>query len=153
MSSLELRIPPLVVLAIAAGVMWLVATFMPLWAVSVPARSLVAGATAIAGVLVCAVGLVQFRRSGTTVNPLTPEASSALVTTGVYRLTRNPMYLGFALLLLSLVVLLESLLNVAVLVAFVMYVTRFQIAPEEAALKARFGSAFTAYARDVRRWL
>ena len=82
-----------------------------------------------------------------------PEQASTLVTSGVYRFTRNPMYVGILLLLAAVAAHLGSVLALLGLPAFVFWIGRFQIAPEERALRAKFGSAYDDYTRAVRRWL
>jgi protein-S-isoprenylcysteine O-methyltransferase Ste14 len=99
------------------------------------------------------LGVVSFRRAGTTVNPLTPEASSTLVRAGVYTLTRNPMYLGFLMLLLGWAIYMSNAFALLFVPVFVVYMNRFQIEPEEKALGSRFGQAFVTYTTCVRRWL
>ncbi len=89
----------------------------------------------------------------TTVNPLTPEATTTMVTSGIYRFTRNPMYLGFLLILAGWAIALSHLLAFVILPLFVWYMNRFQILPEERALASKFPEAFTAHKRSVRRWL
>ncbi len=133
--------------------MWAVAEVGPQVDLALQARYVVAGALVVVGLGFDLLGLIAFRASRTTVNPLKPERSTALVTGGVYRVTRNPMYLGMALLLLAWAVYLSSLLPLAGPVVFVLYITRFQIRPEERALQARFGDDFARYAARVRRWL
>jgi protein-S-isoprenylcysteine O-methyltransferase Ste14 len=103
--------------------------------------------------LVAAAGILEFRRARTTVNPMTPGAASALVVRGVFRISRNPMYLGFSVILLGWAVFLQSASALVVLVAFIVYIDRFQIQPEEHALEKTFGVTFRDYARRVRRWL
>jgi protein-S-isoprenylcysteine O-methyltransferase Ste14 len=100
----------------------------------------------------CLAGVLEFRRARTTVNPVNP-ASSALVVRRVYRLTRNPMYLGFALLLLAFALGLGKLSGLLAVMVFMAYLQHFQIRPEEAALRTRFGAAFDRYCQQVRRWL
>jgi protein-S-isoprenylcysteine O-methyltransferase Ste14 len=108
----------------------------------------------LAGAVVCALGVAAFRRARTTVNPMKPSSSSALVVSGIYHRTRNPMYLGFALVLLGCwVVFSSNALGFTLLPAFVLYMNRFQIMPEERALEARFGREFVDYTRRVRRWI
>lgn len=105
------------------------------------------------GVGVCASGAVSFRRVGTTVNPLRPEAASALVVSGVYKFSRNPMYLGFLIVLVSWGMFLSNLLACCLLPLFVLYLSVFQIRPEEEALRLRFGLEYERYQARVRRWL
>jgi len=152
-SSLELKVPPVLVVAVAALLMWAMAWATPELGVALPGRTPAAISAVLLGILVSAAGVVEFRRARTTVNPLTPNAASSLVAGGIYRLTRNPMYLGFALALLGWGVFLSNPLSLAMLFVFVGYMNRFQIAPEERALESLFGDAFKAYRSKVRRWL
>lgn len=153
MRSLELRIPPPVVALLLAGAMWLVSTLMPRMDVPAALRIGLAIALAMLGGAFSAAGLLAFRRAKTTVNPLHPEKASALVTAGVYRFTRNPMYVGLLLVLLAWVALLASLEALVGPVAFVLYLNRFQIGPEERVLATKFGREFEGYKARVRRWL
>jgi protein-S-isoprenylcysteine O-methyltransferase Ste14 len=82
-----------------------------------------------------------------------PESSSSLVVSGIYKLTRNPMYLGLLLVLLGWAIYLTNVLVFLLLPAFILYINRFQIAPEERALTALFGQEFAAYKSRTRRWL
>ncbi|HEY0857558.1 MAG TPA: isoprenylcysteine carboxylmethyltransferase family protein [Albitalea sp.] len=153
MRALELKVPPLAVMLCAGAAMWLAAAAAPALTLDWPFATVAAGALALAGLAVALAGVLSFRRARTTVNPVTPGAASALVTSGIYRLTRNPMYLGFALVLLAWAVFLGNVLALVLLPAFVLYIDRFQIEPEERVLSALFGEAFVAYTTQVRRWL
>jgi protein-S-isoprenylcysteine O-methyltransferase Ste14 len=153
MRSLELRIPPLALLAACAIGMTVAAYALPAARVDVPAKPFLAIAFASAGVMVAVAGVVAFRRSKTTVNPLTPDQSSSLVTTGIYHFSRNPMYLGFLLILAGWSVWLANWAAALFLPAFVVYMNKFQIEPEERVLKEKFGPQFAGYAKGVRRWL
>ena len=133
--------------------MWLSSRAVPALAFPGPVQSFIAGALALAGAAIAILGVSSFVRAGTTVNPLTPDASSSLVTSGVYRISRNPMYLGFLLLLLAWGIYLANVLALLPVPLFVVYMNRFQIAPEESALRSRFGRDFADYSNQVRRWL
>jgi protein-S-isoprenylcysteine O-methyltransferase Ste14 len=152
MRWLEHRIPPPVVGAAIALAMWSVSTLPPVVAVPWVVRLAMAITLALAGVCFDLLGLVAFHRSRTTVNPLRPDKAAALVTGGVYDVTRNPMYVGMVFLLLAWSVYLASVWSLAGPVAFVAYITRFQIVPEERVLRAKFAD-FETYASRVRRWL
>ena len=117
------------------------------------ARGEWAAAFGLVGVACSALGVAAFRHARTTVNPLTPDATTALVVSGIYRVTRNPMYLGFLLLLIAEIVWLANPVALLVAPAFVLYLNRFQIGPEDIALRSRFGAEFNAYATRVRRWI
>ena len=107
----------------------------------------------VAGVTIAAIAVAGFRKAQTTINPTTPEASSAIVSTGIYRVTRNPMYLGILVALIAWAVHLGNVVSAFIPIAFIVYMNRFQIAPEERALRKRFGEPYEAYLRSVRRWL
>lgn len=153
MRFLELRIPPPIVGLIIAAGMWAVARFPPLLPLPMIARLVVAVVLLVAGLAVALGGVVSFRRARTTVNPLKPESTVALVATGIYSFTRNPMYLGMASILLAWVVFLASPWSLIGPALFIAYITRFQIVPEERVLAELFGESFAAYTRRVRRWL
>ncbi len=152
MARLELKIPPPLVALLVAALMALVASWPPLFTLPAAARVGIAVALAAVGAAFDVAGLVAFRRASTTINPLHPERASALVTGGVYRITRNPMYVGLAFALLAWAAYLGSPWALLGPVAFVGYITHFQIVPEERILRARFAQ-FDAYAARVRRWL
>ena len=153
MTSLALRVPPVVVTVAVAGLMGLVATLLPTLAFAVPGQAVVTSLLVAAGMVIVLAGLVRFRRAATTVNPMRPDDASSLVVSGIYRVTRNPMYLGMLLILAGWAVWLAHPLSLLGLPLFVVYMNRFQIRSEEQALRARFPEAFDAYARTVRRWL
>ncbi len=158
MSRLELKIPPAVVMLVCGGLMWAVARRLPglsVAGISIPQQLHFVLPKALLGLgaLISIASLVSFSRARTTVDPTKPHASTSLVTSGVYRVSRNPIYLGMFLLLLAWGVKLSNLVSIALTAGFVLYMTRFQIRPEERALEERFGEAFIAYKRRVRRWL
>lgn len=151
-SARKPHVPPVVVLALAAGLMWLAAQAAPAANRPLPARPAIIIAFVAAGTITAAAGIISFRRAKTTVNPLRPEAATALVVSGIYQLTRNPMYLGGLFILLGWAAFLANLLAVSVVPAFVLYLDQFQIVPEERALASQFGPAFAAYCANVHRW-
>jgi protein-S-isoprenylcysteine O-methyltransferase Ste14 len=153
MGNLELKVPPAAVVIVFAAAMWLVSLAAPAFRIDVPFRHVVTLTLLAAGAVITLSGLVAFARAKTTVNPLKPAAASALVESGIYRLTRNPMYLGFFIALVGLAVFLANVLTALLLPGFVLYMNRYQIVPEEKALSGRFGAAFSAYKARVRRWL
>ena len=153
MKFLELRVPPPVVALLAALAIWGLRRAFPEEGVFIPGRRIVYGTLLGLGILVIVAGLIQFRLARTTVNPMKPDTTSSLVTGGIYRLTRNPMYLGLALVLLAVVAFFSNPLGLVAVVFFVAWMELFQIAPEERALRARFGQTFDEYCGRVRRWL
>ena len=153
MPSLKLKIPPPIVALLVAVLMWVVKRAAPSMTLSLPAHRAAAAALALAGLVISIAGVTSFRRAGTTLNPLRPEKASSLVTSGIFRFTRNPMYLGLLLVLLGWAVFLSNALAFIALPAFILYMNRFQIEPEERVLASVFGQDFVAYQSKVRRWL
>ena len=147
------RIPPLAVVAFAGGLAWITAGIVPAWNLEFPSQAALAVTLALLGTTCSVLGVASFRLARTTVNPMTPDATTALVVSGIYRVTRNPMYLGFLFLLLAEIVWLANPIGLLVAPAFVLYLNRFQIGPEEIALRNRFGAEFSSYAAHVRRWI
>ncbi len=153
MRGLELKVPPVVVVLLAGGSMWLIAWAAPAFGFDFPARLICATGAVVIGLAVAGMGIVSFRMAKTTVNPMKPESSSALVVSGIYRWTRNPMYLGFLWILLGWGIYLSNVPAYVVLPGFVLYMNRFQIEPEERALLRLFGRAFAEYRARVRKWI
>ena len=152
MRFLELRIPPLLLVIVFGAAMVGVARLVPSATFIVPARLAVLIVVVTLGVAITLAGLVAFRKHKTTVNPLAPAEATSLVCTGVYKVTRNPMYLGFLIGLAGWCVYLGNFVAALMLPAFVAYMNRFQIRPEERALREKFGPRFTEYAATVSRW-
>lgn len=153
MQALETRVPPPLVAIVLGGAMWLLARATP--GVPMPPMlrwGLVVTLLAV-GLSFDVRGLLAFLRARTTVNPLRPQRASHLVTAGVYRRTRNPMYVGLVFFLTAVAVGLAAPAALLGPVAFVAYITRFQIQPEERALQRLFGEEYRAYCERVPRWL
>jgi protein-S-isoprenylcysteine O-methyltransferase Ste14 len=153
MQSLELKIPPLVITALVAIAMWGISLITPLLEIFTPYRVPVAIAIALAGIAFNITGIISFRQAQTTVNPVKPESASSLVSSGIYRVTRNPMYVGFLFVLMAWAAFLSSPWTLLGPLAFFFYISRFQIVPEERALSEIFGTDYTAYKMRVHRWL
>ena len=153
MKALELKVPPPLVMVAVALLMLAAATLVPWLALALPGKGVLAALIAVLGIAVAGAGVLAFRRAKTTVNPMRVHATSSLVASGVFRISRNPMYLGMVLLLIAWAVHLANAAAVLVLPLFVIYITRFQIAPEERSMQKLFGDAFVAYTKSTRRWL
>lgn len=147
------KIPPVVTVVLCGGLMALLARTCPECSLTFPGRIALTLALAAVGVLVAALGVGRFVRAKTTVNPLDPQRASSLVTSGIYRVTRNPMYLGLLFVLAAWAVYLAHPLPWLVLPLFILLMNRLQIAPEEGALTELFGDDYRAYQKRVRRWL
>lgn len=150
---MKLLIPPPALGAIAALLMWGIATIVPDLGFAFAGQAWLAVGLAVVGIGVDLAAIASFRRAHTTITPFNPQNARHLVVSGIYGISRNPMYLGLFILLCGWGVWLGNPLNIAVLIAFVTYLVRFQIRPEEAILTELFGEPYDAYRRRVRRWL
>ena len=153
MKALELKIPPVVVVLIAGALMWVLSRALPLVPVMLPGKTVIAAIVGLTGIALGVSGVMVLRQKQTTIHPFEPDKASTVVAEGIYRFSRNPMYLGLALLLTGWAVFLGEFANTALIAGFVVYMNRFQIEPEERALEAKFGASYSDYRRSVRRWL
>jgi protein-S-isoprenylcysteine O-methyltransferase Ste14 len=153
MKALELKIPPVVLVLVIGGLMGLVASISRDFLLPLAIRWWGALLFVVPGAALILAGAWHFHRRSTTLNPLRPDTASTLVTSGAYRLSRNPMYAGILLCLCAWACYLGNRYALLGPVIFVLYMSRFQIRPEERALQQRFGQEYDAYCRLVRRWL
>lgn len=149
-----LTIPPLLLTGLFILLMLVLTWLLPQFSIALPAKNLFASGFAIVGTGFCSLAIVLFRHAKTTANPMKPEETSRLVASGVYRVSRNPMYVGFLFFLIAGAWYSTHLLNLFVLPPlFILYMNKFQIIPEEKALSLKFGETFNSYRGSVRRWL
>lgn len=152
-SAMKLKIPPPVQALVIAALMWWLNALIPSGQMMIPGVEFLVGLWLAAGAVLDLSALFSFHRAKTTVNPLKPANASALVISGIYRYTRNPMYLGLCCLLTAWLLWLGNVYNLALLVLFPLYITWFQIRPEEEVLARLFGDEYADYCRKVRRWV
>jgi protein-S-isoprenylcysteine O-methyltransferase Ste14 len=152
-NSLELKVPPLVLVLVLGMTMWFIAMQLPSLSIALPGHHGLAAIISGVGIFFILAGAYEFQKAKTTLNPTTPAASSSVVASGIYRVSRNPMYVGFLLALTGWAIFLSHPLPFLLLPAFVAYINRFQISPEEPVLSAKFGDEYETYKQGVRRWL
>lgn len=150
---MKLRIPPPVIMIIAATLMWACQRWLPLAQWVVPPWNRLGFLAAILGVAISALALMRFRQARTTVNPMDPGKATHLVTDGIFSVSRNPMYLGLLLLLIGWALWLGSASVWIIPPLFVLGITYAQIVPEEQALSDLFGAQYAAYRQRVGRWV
>jgi protein-S-isoprenylcysteine O-methyltransferase Ste14 len=153
MNALELKIPPPLIALFLAILMWLTPALAGSVAIPTSLRIGVALVLCCLGLGIGMSGFGAFRRARTTVNPIKASSASTLVRSGIFRFTRNPMYLGLLLVLFAWAVFLSNPLTLLFPPVYVLYINRFQIIPEERVLVSLFGANYSAYKEDVRRWL
>jgi protein-S-isoprenylcysteine O-methyltransferase Ste14 len=152
MQALELKIHPPVILLLSVGLAYVCSHYLPFLALPLMLSGLY-GYIAGTGILVALAGIWEFRKAKTTINPTKPEKASFLVSSGVYRVTRNPMYLGMLFIIIAAVFKLGNYYGLIALVFFILYLTQFQIKPEERIIEGIFGDEYVRYKSKVRRWL
>ncbi len=152
MNYLELKIPPVIVTLIFGILIFCTNNIIPLERFNF--SNIVSVASFLIGCLISVLGGIEFRKKSTTVNPTKPDTSSKLVTSGIYQFTRNPMYLGFLLCLLSEVIYFNNFIfGFFHIICFILYLNLFQIIPEERILTQIFGNEYTRYMNSSRRWI
>jgi len=153
MDRFNLKIPP-VPLALICGLMiWALATFVGTHSMGIEIRRAAAALLLIVAAAIDLTALITFYRAKTTVDPRYPQKISKMVTSGIYRFSRNPMYLGLAIMLAALSLWLGARFGLFVVIAFILYMNRFQIEPEEQALEQQFEEMYLKYKASVRRWI
>lgn len=153
MKYFELKIPPVLVFVIFAGLMWLTPVAFELEKVHLKYNRLYLLSFLSLALIILLISAYSFKKAHTTVNPIKPNNSSSLVTTGIYRITRNPVYVSFTLLLISWGVFLSTIESLVFIPIFIAYINYFQIIPEEKALHGIFGQPYRDYKNKVRRWV
>ena len=150
---MKLRIPPPFLMLLSALVMWMLNRWLPIMHWITPPWNWIGAISAVVGIVTMIAAFVRFHQARTTINPMDPGKASKLVTGGIFRFTRNPMYLGLALLLIGWAVALGSASPCVIPPLFVVLITAVQILPEEQALDRLFGSEFQRYRARVPRWI
>jgi protein-S-isoprenylcysteine O-methyltransferase Ste14 len=153
MKSLKLKIPPPIVFFIAIACMWFIELIIPSLSYTLPFQKTVAMILSIIGGVFGVSSILTFVFSKTTINSVQVDAVSSLVSSGVYSITRNPMYLALLFVLLGWACILSNILALIVIPMYVLYMNYFQIIPEEIALESKYGDKFVQYKTKVRRWL
>ena len=153
MTTLELKVPPVAQVVVIAAAMYGVSQVLPALKFSLNGSTALGVGLAVIGVSSGIMGVTQFKKAQTTPNPQALEKVSSLVTSGIYNYSRNPMYLGLVLILLGWALYLSHLLAFIVVPMFILYITRFQIRPEERMMTQKFGECYQTYVSSVRRWI
>ena len=153
MNALALKVPPVAQVIITAAAMYGVSKMVPALTFSLNGSTALAVGLGVMGLSLGIMGVTQFRIAQTTPNPQALEKVSSLVTSGVYQYSRNPMYVGLVLILLGWAFYFSHLLAFVLLPIFILYMTRFQIQPEERMMAQKFGKTYQDYLNKVRRWI
>lgn len=146
-------VPPPIYGAITLLIMWLLHKYYPLHCTTTSWPVSAGIVIAVFGLLMELFAVISFRKHKTTINPLRPANTTTLVTHGIYALSRNPMYLGMAIILTGAALMMRCLTPLVMPAVFCIVVTLVQIIPEEKTLQEKFGDEFQRYSETVGRWL
>jgi len=153
MKYFELKIPPVIIFLACFFIMLWIHSLKTIFIIVLPMPIVVFGLCfAVAGYFGLG-GIIEFRKAKTSVHPVEINKATVVVATGVYRLTRNPMYFGLLLLLFGFGYWQQDLLSLMICFCFIFYMNQFQIIPEEKHLTLKFGNDYTEYKKRVRRWI
>ena len=151
---MHLRIPPPIVALIGILLIFLSKDYILILYLHPHLQNTLSILFLIIGFVIIFSATKEFKKSETTVNPMKPETSTSLVTSGIFKYTRNPMYVGLTSILLASCFYFSSLLGIIVYVPlFILYITVFQIIPEEETMKGLFNDEYFNYCSKVRRWI
>ena len=146
-------IPPPIQGLIAALAIWLIAKHLPEFNLEFPLKKAAAILIVFIGLSIDLICAFLFIKTKTTISPINPSNTSTLVTTGLYKISRNPMYLGLLLLLTGWSLWQGNPISLLVILIFITSITLTQIKPEESALEEKFGQDYRDYKNQVRRWI
>ncbi len=152
MKFLELKIPPVLTFAICVALMWLTSLISNEAVMNTKFRLIIGMISLVTGGCIASAGVLEFKKVKTPLNPLKPDQAKSVVSTGIYKFTRNPMYLGLLFGLIFWTCYLDNLYCLIFVIFFPWYMTQFQIKPEERTLQSIFGEPYDAYKTRVRRW-
>jgi protein-S-isoprenylcysteine O-methyltransferase Ste14 len=153
MNTLQLKIPPPIVAFVFGMLIWLLSDKLSLTFMDPEHRRTLALMLLAVAATLDIWAILSFRAAKTTIDPRYPHKSTSIVSTGIYQYTRNPMYLGLALILTALSVYLAAPLGFLCVLGFIVYINKFQIEAEEAMLEQQFGARYHQYKQSVRRWI
>jgi len=153
MKRLKLKIPPPVVALLCGLLIWALSEVLPAYSRGEEIRHNIAYILLGMAISIDLWALVSFILAKTTIDPRYPHKTSAIVSTGIYSYTRNPMYLGLTLILSALSIWLGAKFGLFAVAGFILYMNNFQIIPEEEHLEKQFGDVYIRYKTSVRRWI
>jgi protein-S-isoprenylcysteine O-methyltransferase Ste14 len=148
---LNTKIPPPIVTATFGLIIYFSKSFSPVY--SFDNSNLISVIFLLFGLGIFSAAVQSFKKHKTTINPLSPDKASSLVNSGIFSYSRNPMYLGMLLILLSVSFKFNISVGLFISFLFKIYITRFQIIPEEEAMVKLFGEEFIVYKNQTRRWI
>ncbi|PWI34032.1 hypothetical protein DI392_07475 [Vibrio albus] len=153
MKIIELKMPPAFLFIIIGGLMYWVHVNGFGIHIPLPMKFEFFAVCFVASGIFGLGGIYEFKKHKTSVHPVELHKAVKVVDSGIFRLSRNPMYVGLLLLLLGYAYYLQDIISLLLCLIFVLYMNQFQIKPEERHLEQKFGKDYLEYKQKVRRWL
>ena len=150
---MKLKVPPAAQAILFGLLMYIIDKYITIGNFSFIGQTVTAITIFSIGILITIIAIWRFIKAKTTSDPTNPSKATTLVTHGIYKYSRNPMYLTILIVLFSWMIALGNIFNIIVLIIFVYYITTYQIKPEEEALTKLFKNDYTNYCNKVRRWI
>ncbi|HVN48174.1 MAG TPA: isoprenylcysteine carboxylmethyltransferase family protein [Bacteroidota bacterium] len=151
--NISLKVPPPIVTIAIGAMMWCAAKIFPGLTFPIPFSGTIAGITALAGGAMSVLAMITFYKYKTTINSVNVDSTSSFVSSGVYAISRNPIYFGLLLVLIAWCFHISNIVALFGVPLYIIYTNRFQIKPEEEAMEIKFGQAYIAYKEKTRRWI
>ena len=142
--------PPLVVLILVISTFF---SSKKIDLIQIPFQSLISIFILSIGILILLNPVLKFKKSKTTINPIKFKKVNKLVTSGIYKYTRNPMYLGLLMIVISSSIFYLNIYSILTPLFFYLWINRFQIKREEVFLIEKFGEDYLSYKKKTRRWI
>ena len=145
------KIPPPVVTLICCIIIYFSRSLFP--EITFQSINIISVLILLTGIGTLLTAASSFKKYQTTINPLQPDKATHLVVSGIFGISRNPMYLGMALILLAISVKFNLVGGIIITFTFISFITKFQIIPEEKAMMKLFADEFSHYKKQTRRWI
>ena len=142
--------PPLIVLVLIVSIYF---SSKKIDLINIPLQMEISILILSAGILIFVNPVLQFIKSKTTVNPIQFEEVNKLVTSGIFKYSRNPMYLGMLMIVLSTSIFYLNIYSILTPLLFILWINKFQIKREEEFLIEKFGDEYLSYKKKTRRWI
>lgn len=147
----DVHFPPPVLFAVLIVIGWGLQKLIALPSFTVPFHTWLGGEFIVGGLAIIVWSATEFKRHKTTILP--HKASSAIISGGPFKYSRNPIYFAFSMIQLGAAILLTNLWILLLLIPALLIMSKFVIEREEAFLTQKFGQSYIDYKNQVRRWI
>ena len=121
--------------------------------IHLPNQDLISIIILLIGILILINPIFKFIKSKTTIDPIKFKKVNKLIISGIYKYSRNPMYLGLLMIVISTSIFFLNIFSITTPLLFYCWINRFQIKREEIFLTEKFGEEYMSYKTKTRRWI